>query len=72
MKSQIFSIIQIILAVLLVVLVLLQQKGTGLGSTFGGELSFYRTKRGVEKLLFYLTILVSTLFLGIALISLLT
>lgn len=71
MKNQVFSIIQIILGLLLVVLILLQQKGTGLGSTFGGELSFYRTKRGVEKLLFYATIIVSTLFLAIAVVSLL-
>lgn len=44
-------------------LVLLQAKGSGLGSAFGGEIAFYQTRRGVEKLLFYLTIIVSTLFL---------
>lgn len=57
------SLIQIILAVILVGLILLQAKGTGLGSTFGGELGFYGTKRGAEKILFNLTIIVAILFL---------
>lgn len=63
MDKQIFSILQIILGIILVGLVLLQAKGSGLGSAFGGEIAFYQTRRGVEKLLFYLTIIVSTLFL---------
>lgn len=63
MKTQIFSIIQIVLGLVLVGLVLLQQKGTGLGSAFGGDIAFYSTKRGVEKLLFYLTMIVAALFL---------
>lgn len=63
MSKDVLSIFQIILGIALVALVLLQVKGTGLGSTFGGELSFYHTKRGVEKILFYLTMIVSGLFL---------
>lgn len=47
-------------SVLITVAVLLQNQGSGLGSAFGGETSFYRTKRGVEKFLF-----VGTIFLGI-------
>lgn len=57
------NLIQIFLAVVLIGLILLQTKGTGLGSTFGGELSFYGTKRGAEKILFNLTIIVAILFL---------
>lgn len=63
MDSQIFFIIQIVLSVLLIGLVLLQAKGTGLGSSFGQSISFYSTRRGVEKLLFKLTIVVASLFL---------
>ncbi|MCL5409611.1 MAG: preprotein translocase subunit SecG [Patescibacteria group bacterium] len=70
MQLNIIYILQIVLAILLGTLILLQAKGTGLGSTFGGELSFYRTKRGVEKLLFYLTIIVSSLFLIISVVAL--
>ncbi|MFH0936813.1 MAG: preprotein translocase subunit SecG [Candidatus Daviesbacteria bacterium] len=71
MKGPIFSIIQIVLSVALVGLILIQAKGTGLGSTFGGELGFYRTKRGFEKLLFYGTIGIATLFLITAIVGLL-
>ncbi len=63
MNAQIFQIIQIVLAIILGALILLQAKGTGLGSTFGGETGLYRTKRGLEKLLFRLTIFVAALFI---------
>jgi len=68
MQSFVYAF-QIILAVLLIVIILLQQKGTGLGSSFGGELGFYRTKRGAEKLLFYTTIGLSVLFIASSLIG---
>lgn len=61
--NNLISLVQIFLAVILVLLILLQAKGTGLGSTFGGELGFYGTKRGAEKILFNLTIIVAILFL---------
>jgi len=60
--QQVLNLIQIILGVLLIIVILLQSKGTGLGSTFGGELGMYRTKRGAEKLLFRLTIVLTVLF----------
>lgn len=50
------QIIQIILAVALIGIILLQSKGTGLGSIFGGDGGVYRTRRGVEKTLFQATI----------------
>ncbi len=61
--NQVINIIQIILALALIGLIILQSKGTGLGSTFGGDMGFYGTKRGAEKMLFILTIVVATLFL---------
>jgi preprotein translocase subunit SecG len=63
MNQNFFSIVQIVLGVLLMFLILLQSKGTGLGSTFGADAGFYRTKRGTEKILFVLTIIISSLFL---------
>lgn len=65
------SIIQIILAILLILVIIIQQKGSGLGSSFGGDLSFYRTKRGAEKLLFYATIGIALAFIISSLIGLL-
>ncbi len=44
------DIIQIILAVLLITAILLQNRGAGLGATFGGEGNIYRTKRGAERI----------------------
>jgi len=62
----ILDIIQIILAFLLVVLILMQNQGAGLGATFGGEGNIYRTKRGPEKLVFNSTIVIAILFLVIS------
>jgi len=61
------TIAQIAVSTLLIVAILLQSRGTGLGSTFGGEGNVYRTKRGVEKVLFRSTIVFAVVFLGLAL-----
>lgn len=61
------SVIQLILSVLLIVAILLQQKGTGLGSAFGGANSVYTTRRGVDKILFNATIAFSIAFLAVSL-----
>ena len=66
----ILNIAQIVVAVLLVFAILLQARGTGLGAAFGGEGNIFRTKRGVEKILFYATIVLGILFVGIALAGL--
>lgn len=63
MSSQVLYIFQIVVGILLTILILLQAKGTGLGSTFGGDFGFYGTKRGAERLLFTLTIIISFIFL---------
>lgn len=62
-------IIQIILAILLITAILLQHRGTGLGGTFGSESNIYRSKRGIEKFLFYITIILSFLFIVTAVIT---
>lgn len=53
---------QIVISVLLVAAILLQQKGVGLGSAFGGSGQIYRSKRGLEKGLFIYTIVLAVLF----------
>lgn len=70
MIQQFIYIIQITLAVLLVLVIIIQQKGTGLGNTFGGEFSFYRTKRGAERLLFYITVGLSIAFIASSILGL--
>ncbi|MDP3758106.1 MAG: preprotein translocase subunit SecG [Candidatus Daviesbacteria bacterium] len=66
----VISVVQIILGVLLVLIIIIQQKGSGLGTSFGGDMSFYRTKRGAEKLLFYATIGIALAFIFSSLIGL--
>jgi preprotein translocase subunit SecG len=63
------KIAQIIIALLLIVVILLQSKGSGLGSAFGGSSAVYLTKRGAEKKLFYATIVLATAFFLISLAS---
>lgn len=67
--SNIFKIFQIILALLLVGSILLQQRGSGLGVAFGGSGNVYRSRRGIEKLLFTATIIIAVLFCLTALAS---
>ena len=69
MRQLLLPIIQIVLSVLLVTAILLQQRGTGLGAAFGGEGNVFRTKRGVEKGLYYLTIGLSLLFFATAILN---
>ena len=64
------QIVQIILAVALILAVLFQVRGGGLGGIFGQPDSVYRTKRGMEKTLFQLTVALVILFVIISIISL--
>ncbi len=71
MNSYYLQIAQLVVSLLLIVAVLLQNRGAGLGGVFGGEGNVYRTKRGVEKGLFYATIILAGLFFVLAVWSLL-
>ncbi len=64
------NIAQIIIAVAIIVAVLLQVKGGGLGGVFGQADTVYRTQRGAEKTLFQLTIVMMTIFVIISIVSL--
>ena len=61
---------QMILAAALIAAILLQQRGTGLGGAFGGEVTAYRSRRGIERTLFRLTILLAVLFVIFSLLNL--
>lgn len=49
---------------MIIIAILLQNQGSGLGTAFGGESNFYRTKRGAEQVLFYFTIVLAVVFVG--------
>lgn len=66
---QILNITQIVISVLLIAAILLQQRGGGLSSVFGGESSAYRTRRGAERSIFIATIILAFLFLVAALLN---
>jgi len=60
------TIVQVILAVILSIVILIQQQGVGLGGAFGGEGNVYRSRRGIEKFLFYATIILAIAFFASA------
>lgn len=60
---QIISIAEIIISILLVVSILLQNRGAGLSGTFGGNMGGYYTRRGFEKFLTTASIVLSFLFI---------
>jgi len=64
------TIAQMVLSVALVLVLLLQVRGGGLGGIFGQADTVYRTKRGVEKTLFRFTIVLVILFIAISLLML--
>ncbi|MBP7811603.1 MAG: preprotein translocase subunit SecG [Candidatus Moranbacteria bacterium] len=59
-------IVQVVISLLLVVSILLQNRGSGLGSAFGSDFGGYYTKRGIEKFLFYATVVLAIAFLVIS------
>ena len=68
--KQILFILQIAVPILLILLILLQQRGTALGSAFGGEGGFYLKRRGLEKKIFWGTVVLAVLFIAISLFNL--
>jgi preprotein translocase subunit SecG len=65
-----FNIVQILISGVLIVVLTLQAKGSGFGSALGGQTSsVFRTRRGVERTLFNLTIVLAVAFIAISLLS---
>jgi preprotein translocase subunit SecG len=63
------NIAQIILAIVLIIVFLLQVRGGGLGGIFGQQTGMYRTKRGVEKTMFRFTIALVLIFVIISIFA---
>ena len=64
-----FQLAQVVIALSVGASILLQARGTGLSSTFGGESTAYRSRRGLERVLFRLTIVLATVFVLILLVG---
>ena len=60
-----FDILIIIVSILLIITILLQQRGSGLGAAFGGEGNVYMAKRGAEKFIFWASIVLAVLFMAL-------
>lgn len=65
-----FSIAQIIVAIVLIVVILLQVRGGGLGGIFGQADTTFRTRRGLEKRLFQFTIALVVIFVVLSILNL--
>lgn len=67
--EKVLQILQLVIAVFLIAVILIQSRGAGLGGVFGGEGGVYRTKRGAEKIIFILTIILAALFIVISIFN---
>lgn len=65
--NQALAVTQIIVSILIITLILLQAQGTGLGNTWTGGGETYHTRKGVEKIVFYATIVGIAIFILISL-----
>ena len=70
MMQQYLPVVQIIISVVLIILILSQQRGTALGSAFGQEGGFYATRRGIQKKILWATIVCGVLFIVLSLANL--
>lgn len=70
MSGNIFGIITIIAGVLMTLAILLQSRGASLGAGFGSSGELFTTRRGVDKNLFEVTIVLAVVFVGSLVLSL--
>jgi len=65
------NIVQIIISVALIALAVIQSRSAGLGRMFGSDSPIYRTRRGVEKTVYNVTIVLAVVFFITSLLSVL-
>jgi len=63
------SIIQIVISILLIITILLQERTSGLSGVFGGNSEFYHTRRGLERIIFWSSVVLAIAFAAISLYS---
>ena len=64
-----FNIAEIIVSIVLILVLLVQTRGAGFGGSFNSDSSVFRTRRGIEKTLFQLTIALAVVFVVISILS---
>lgn len=70
--KNLFNILTVVSAALMVVSILVQNRGQSLGASFGGDSSFYRSKRGAERVVFNATIVLAVIFVLSVVLSILS
>lgn len=65
-----FLAITALLSVLIVIFILIQGKGAGLGSAWGGGGEFFQTRRGIEKVTLQITVILIVLFFIVSAVNL--
>jgi len=70
--KNVFYMISAVAGVIMTIVILLQQQGSGLGDAFGGSSSSFRSKRGAEKMVFNLTIVMAIVFILALILGLLS
>jgi protein translocase SecG subunit len=66
-----FSILTVVSALLMILCVLIQTRGQSLGAAFGGDTSYYRSRRGAEAVIFNATIVLAVIFVSSVILSIL-
>lgn len=68
----VFYAVSAIAGVIMIIMILLQQQGSGLGTAFGGDSSSFRSKRGAEKVVFNIAIISAIVFVLALILGLLS
>jgi protein translocase SecG subunit len=66
-----FSILTVVSALLMILCILIQTRGQSLGAAFGGDTSYYRSRRGAEAVIFNATIVLAVIFVSSVILSIL-
>jgi protein translocase SecG subunit len=70
--KNLFNIITVISAILTILCIMIQTRGQSLGASFGGDSSFYRSKRGAEAVVYNATIVLAVIFVLSVILSILS
>ena len=70
--KNLFNILTVVSAILMILFILIQSRGQSLGAAFGGDTSYYRSRRGAEAVIFNATIVLAVVFVLSVILSILS